>query len=131
MQIFEDILPHYLALGVDYKTFMESNPYEMSAYDKAFKIRRQVEDERDWYMGQYVASAFATVLSGAFSKSNKQSYVEKPFFANLLNDEENAEKDVEYAEKKAMLEMQTYISLLQKENKLPPTIIKDIPHKGD
>lgn len=128
--VYEDILPHYLSLGVDYSFFMNSTPYEMQAYDKAYKLRRVREDERDWMLGQYVMSAFGTVLASAFSKHSTAKYIEKPRLSELLEQEAfDSLGDAERYEKKAMAEMQVYIGLLNKQNELPQTVFKDIKKK--
>lgn len=99
----------------------------MQAYDKAYKLRRIREDERDWMLGQYVMSAFGTVLASAFSKHSNAKYIEKPRLAELFEQEafENSD-DVERYEKKAMAEMQVYIGLLNSQKELPQTVFKDI-----
>lgn len=99
---------------------MNSTPYEMQAYDKAYKIRRVQEDERDWMMGQYILSAI-----GSFMPKSKAKYVEEPFLHKLLDDTDDSQ-DVERYEKKAMAEMQVYIGLLNSQNELPQTVFKDI-----
>jgi hypothetical protein len=109
---------------------MNSTPYEMQAYDKAYKIRRVQEDERDWMMGQYMLSAIGTVMSSAFSKHSKAKYVEEPFLHKLLDDTDDSQ-DVERYEKKAMAEMQVYIGLLNSQNELPQTVFKDIDIKKE
>ena len=116
-------MPHYLALGVDYQFFMQSNPFEMQAYDKAFKIKQQLEDERDWKMGQYNLLAFQTILSHALSKKSNASYIKKPL---LYQDGNEITGDIEANEKLAVIEMELFIAELKKRGDLPLTVITDI-----
>lgn len=81
-----------------------------------------MEDERDWIQGQYIMSAFGTVLSNAFSKNSKAKYIEKP----ILSDISHTDSDPEANERLAVLEMQKYISALHQQGDLPETIITDI-----
>lgn len=98
---------------------MQSTPYEMKAYDKAYVIQRKIQDERDWMMGRYVMSAFGTILSQAFSKkgNSKAKYIEKPFLAD--------EKDLSKAKEKSDIATMTKWAMdFGKDNNLPPTIFK-------
>lgn len=117
--IYEVILPHYLAIGVDYNFFMKSTPRKLKPFEDAHKLKRQMEDERDWIQGQYIMSAFGTVLSNAFSKHSKAKYIEKPILSELTN----TDSDPEANERLAVLEMQKYISVLHQQGDLPETIV--------
>lgn len=79
--MFEDWLPHNLAIGVSKYDFLHSTPNELRAYLKAYEIKRKAEDERDWMLGMYVHEAFGVVIKNAFSKkgAKKAKYREKPF----------------------------------------------------
>ena len=100
---------------------MKSTPRIMKSFDKAYKLKRQMQDEQDWMMGQYVMSAFGTILSQAFSKkgNSKAKYIEKPFLAD--------EKDLSKAKEKSDIATMTKWAMdFGKDNNLPPTIFKDI-----
>jgi len=120
-------LPHYLALGVDYEFLMQSNPFEMRSYDKAYVLKQKLEDERDWRMGQYNMSAFETILGRAFGKSDV-TYFKKPILQDAIAEETD---DIEANEKLAVIEMELFIAELKKRGNLPMTIIKDIRRKKD
>ncbi len=110
------MLPHYLALGVDYKTFMECNPYELRAFDRAFNKKHMTIDTLMWEMGVYVRIAVAST----FNKDNK--YPEKPLFSQ----EESISSDPQANERLAALEMDQYIKVLMQQGNLPETTIADI-----
>ena len=120
-------MPHYLALGVDYEFLMQSNPFEMRSYDKAYVLKQKLEDERDWRMGQYNMSAFETILGRAFGKSDV-TYFKKPILQDAIAEETD---DIEANEKLAVIEMELFIAELKKRGNLPMTIIKDIRRKKD
>ena len=93
----------------------------MQAFDKAYKMKRQMQDERDWMMGQYVMSAFGTVLSCALSKNSNAKYIEKPFLSQISA----TDKDPEANERLAVVEMQKAINVWRTQG-LPETDIRDI-----
>lgn len=98
----------------------------MRSFDKAYKLKRQLQDERDWMMGQYVMSAFGTVLSQAFSGKGKSKaeYIDKPFLTD--------EKDLSKAKEKSDVATMTKWAMdFGRESKLPPTIFKDIKVQDD
>lgn len=97
---------------------MDSNPYELKAYDKAYLLKRKQQDEIDWILGKYIMSAFATVLSKSFSKSSSAKYIEEPFLKSIKQGEEdnNSEKN----EILAVAEFEKFISCM-KEQGLPET----------
>ena len=98
---------------------MELNPYELSAYDKAYKKRRLIEDEQNWTLGIY----FGRAISSCFSK-DKSSYPDKPL---LSQDTDLATAiDPEANERLAVAEMQCWIALLDKQSNLPDTIMTDL-----
>ena len=81
-----------------------------------------MQDERDWMMGQYTLSAFATVLGNALSKNSKAKYIEKPF----LTEATDLSNDPEANERLAVAEMQKYIAVLHQQGDMPETITTDI-----
>ena len=112
------MLPHYLAIGVDFKTFMECNPYELRAYDKAHNQKQQLFDGLMWQMGIYVRLA----IGSAMNKENK--YPENPM--SLQKKELSTENDPEANERLAAAEMQVWIAALKKQGNLPETEFTDI-----
>ena len=57
----------------------------MQAYDKAYDLRRKVEDERDWMLGCYFYEAVSVVASNALRKKGAKpiSYRKKPVLQEL------------------------------------------------
>ena len=121
--IWEDLLPYYLSIGVPYDVFMSSCPKELNAFVIAYKNKRKIEDERDWMLGQYVLSAFATVISGAFSKNSSMKYVEHPFLQDIEANEES-EDSSESNEMLAAAEFQKFAKVMEKQG-LPKSGVID------
>ena len=73
-------------MGMTPTEYWEESPFLAVAYRKAFRLKRQVENEQAWLQGMYVYDAFAVCMANAFSKpgSKRQNYIENPieiFFA--------------------------------------------------
>ena len=47
---------------------MHSGLVELRVYDEAYKLKRKMQDERDYFCGIYTYEAVATALSNAFRK---------------------------------------------------------------
>ena len=106
-----------MALGVDYNTFFECNPYELRAYDKAFEMKASMKDIQNWQLGQY----FICAIASSFNKNNK--YPEKPMFS----DPQKAIQDPEANERIAAMEIEQWVAILKSQGTLPETQINDIP----
>lgn len=88
----------------------------------AFKIKKQLQDEQNWWLGQYFFIGVQTAFSRAIDKNSTAEYPKKPFFAK----EDKPKIDPEANEKLAVMEMKKYIAVLKEEGELPMTIITDI-----
>lgn len=77
-EIFENVFPYYLAMGMSYELFWEGEPSLASAYRKADEIRRRRINEELWLNGIYTAEALASTVGNMFSKGNKHKYPAEP-----------------------------------------------------
>ena len=62
-------------MGMSYEQYWEQSPYLTVAYRKAYRIKRETENEQAWLQGLYVFDAFAVALchpSAAILKQNGQ-----------------------------------------------------------
>lgn len=67
----------YIAYGMTYEQYWYGDPFMTRAYAQAYLLKRKIQNENMWIQGAYIANAFGTVLSNAFSKKNAK-YLEKP-----------------------------------------------------
>lgn len=83
--MWEDWLPHYLAIGISKYDFFHSTPKELQAYDKAYEIRRNIQDEQDWMLGLYFYEAVSVVVGNALRKKTAKplSFRDKPILKEL------------------------------------------------
>ena len=94
-------------MGMSYEQYWEGHPLLTVAYRKAYRLKRELENEQAWLQGLYVYDAFAVCLSNLFRKSGskKQNYFEKPvgIFPLTEQEKENREK-AEYAKMQSAME---------------------------
>lgn len=84
-------------MGMTYEQYWEQSPFLATAYRKAYKLRREVDNENAWLAGLYVYDAFAVALSNAFRHkgAKKETYVERPFDLFPLTEKEKKRREQE------------------------------------
>lgn len=80
-----------------YEQYWERSPYLAVAYRKAYRLRREMENEQAWIQGLYVFDAFTVCLANAFSKrgSKKQTYIEKPIDIFPISEREKMRREAQ------------------------------------
>ena len=94
-------------MGMSCEQYWEQSPYLTVAYRKAYRIKRETENEQAWLQGLYVFDAFAVVLANVFSKrgAKKQKYIERPIdIFPLTEREKKRREDEENAKMQAVME---------------------------
>ena len=98
--IFDQVLPSYMAMGMTYDQFWDGEVGMKTAYRKAYSERieqeQRIADRNNWMMGQYIISVLNSVpllVAGLNVKrgANLPSYMEKPIYERL--DAEKKEED--------------------------------------
>jgi len=84
-------------MGMTYEQYWEQSPYLAVAYRKAYRLKREADNEQAWLQGLYVFDAFAVCLANAFAKrgSKKQNYIEKPIDIYPLTEREKKRREAE------------------------------------
>ena len=89
---FDELLPHYMAMGMTYDEYWDGEYGTKKACRKAYRIRMENEQRRadlnNWYMGQYmiaVLQAVPLLVAGLNVKhtSNLPQYPDKPFLEKI------------------------------------------------
>lgn len=96
-----------MAMGMSYTEFWDEPPFLAVAYRKAYRLKREIENEQAWLQGLYVYDAFAVCMANAFSKrgSKRQNYFEKPIDIFPLTEREKKEREqAEFAKMQAAME---------------------------
>lgn len=88
-------------MGMTYEQYWEQSPHLAVVYRKAYRLRRETENEQAWLQGLYVFDAFAVCLANAFAKSGqkRQRYLERPIDIFPLTEEEKKRREAEENEK--------------------------------
>lgn len=91
-----------MTIGVSREEFYHSTLVELRDWDKVYKNRRMIEDEKALFDGQYTYEAVSIALSNAFRKKNTKPtpYRSKSILAEIeekvheqnLTEEEKAER---------------------------------------
>lgn len=86
-----------MVMGMTYEQFWEQSPRLAVAYRKAYRLRRETENEQAWLQGLYVFDAFAVCMANAFSKpgTKKQKYIERPIDIFPLTERERKRREAE------------------------------------
>lgn len=84
-------------MGMTYNQFWEESPYLVETYRKAYRLKRETENENLWLQGLYVCDAFAVVLQNAFKKrgAKRETYLEKPIDIFPLTEAERKRREAE------------------------------------
>lgn len=84
-------------MGMTYEQYWEQSPYLAVAYRKAWKLRKQSENEQAWLQGLYNFDALAVVLANVFAKrgAKKETYIEKPIDIYPLTEREKKRRQAE------------------------------------
>ena len=94
-------------MGITYEQYWDGPPQIATAYRKAYRIRRELENEMAWLQGMYNYDAFAVVLANAFRSkgAKRQKYMEKPIDIFPLTEAEKQRRErEEYAKMQAAME---------------------------
>ena len=76
-EIFEEVFPFYLAIGMSREQFWDEDPKLVKAYRKADEIRKRRMNEELWLSGIYMGEALASTVGNMFSKE-KYQYPSEP-----------------------------------------------------
>lgn len=75
--IFREVFPYYLAIGMSYELFWFGDPWLVKAYREAQEFRNQQKNQEMWVQGVYNLRAFREVIE-AFSYGLNQHKGAKP-----------------------------------------------------
>ena len=92
-EVFESVLPYYLAVGMSYEQFWEGDPSIVISYRRADEIRKRRMNEELWWGGMYTADALASTVGNMFSKGSKHEYPAEPKPITIQELEERKERE--------------------------------------
>lgn len=118
--IFHEIFPHYLAMGMPHELFWDGESKLVRDYRKAFKIRiesenaqwDEINDRAAWLNGMYLRKAMSSIailVNGFVPKgAHPEDYPEKPFTI-----QEREKRDAEKQKKQEENQMQLAMAMMQ------------------
>ena len=118
--IFHEIFPHYLAMGMSHELFWEGESGLVKDYRKAFKIRienekaqwDEINDRAAWLNGLYMRHAMSSIaiLVNGFAPKGVQpeEYPAKPY-----TEQESEKRDAEKKKKREENQMQLAMAMMQ------------------
>lgn len=94
--VFREVFPYYLALGMTYDQFYRDDVALAVAYRKADEIRRRRDNERLWLQGAYIYEALldASPIFNPYAKRGTKPlpYREEPYPLSQAEAEEREEQ---------------------------------------
>ena len=84
-------------MGMTLEQFWDGSPSLALTYRKAFKIKRELENEMAWIQGLYIYDAVAVCLQNVLRRrgQKRESYIEKPIDIFPLTPKEKRRKERE------------------------------------
>lgn len=118
--IFDELFPHYLLMGMTPEQYWDGEYGLKKAYRQAYQMRTEYDqklaDRNNWYMGQYIMCVLQSVplLVGGLNvkpTTNLPEYPDKPFFEKIeaQKKEEDRRKQEEDQMKLAMAMFQAAV----------------------
>lgn len=88
-------------MGMTYHQYWDEPPYLAVVYRRAYRLKREVDNENFWLQGLYMYDAVAVTLQNAFSKrgAKKEKYLERPIDIFPLTEAEKARREEEERKK--------------------------------
>lgn len=122
-EVFEELCPLFLSIGMTYEEYWEGNNELPSLYLKKFKLEQERVNEQAWLMGLYVYDTLCNLapMFRPFSKKvNIKPYRKEPFSTkNKQNVETNIndKNELEQERLKAYAHFKQWANMVKKQNK--------------
>lgn len=118
-EILEECFPFYLAIGMSYAEYWDSDPVLAQYYRKAYRIKQEEINNNAWLQGLYIYDAVTTALHNALrgmgkQKSPAKDYAKQPYqFNNKVKTEAEKAKEIEIEQEKAAAWMENFVRINQ------------------
>ena len=108
-EIFQEVFPLYLSLGMSYDEFYNKDCQLVKAYLKAYELKQQRDNTNMWIQGMYVYDAIlcASPILHPFAKGGTEPvpYMKEPYALSKEEQEVREEK----AKREQMLKGKAYM----------------------
>ena len=80
-EIFEELFPYFLSIGMTYKQFWEDDPSLAKYYREAHELSNRQRNQELWLQGIYICDAMNATVGNMLSKKSarKIQYPDKPY----------------------------------------------------
>jgi len=78
-----------IAMGISYEEFWSLNPRKIKVITEGYKLKRQVQDEQQYFLGGYIFDAVSLAIGNAFRKKStkpKEYFKEVNAFSKRINE---------------------------------------------
>jgi len=119
-EIFEELCPLFLSMGMTYQEYWDGNNELPSLYLKKFKIEQERANEQAWLMGLYIYDTICNLapIFRPFSKKvNIKPYRKEPFSTKAKDGVEieiTDEKKIEQERLKAYVHFKEWAKMVKK-----------------
>ena len=120
--IFEQLCPYYMSIGMSYDEFWNQDVNMVKAYRKAYELREKRKNEELWLQGMYFYEALCDA-SPLFRFSMKKGtikpepYVKEPYPITAAEVREREEREARKKEERLKAEFAAFAERLR--NKMP------------
>lgn len=114
-----------MAVGVSYEIFMHLNPKKLDSFYKGYRLRRKLEDERDYNMGIYNLRAVSVSIDHCINGNKaKSEYFKVPILQSVEDTERLTQEEINERELRKMLLYEEMWRKQAKQKGLPETVLK-------
>lgn len=115
-EIFEQLCPYYMSIGMSYEEFWNGDVNAVKAYRKADELRYKRRNQELWLQGMYFYEALCDA-SPLFRFSTKpvkaEPYIKEPFPITADEVREREERKMREEEERFKAEFAAYVERLQ------------------
>lgn len=112
-QIFHEVIPYYLSIGMTYEEFYNQDVDLAIYYRKAHEIKEERHNSHLWLQGMYIYDAISTSLYNVFCRSKGQqsaSYTSQPYPLTQKRQEEVQNLEIQEEQAKAQVWMNALVN---------------------
>ena len=79
-EIFEEVCPYYLAIGMTLHEYWHESPHLVKYYRQAHKLKMEEQNQIAWIQGLYFKAALDSTLRTMFKRKGAKNvpYLDKP-----------------------------------------------------
>lgn len=99
MTVFQDLCPHYMAMGMTYEQYWDGDVYAHKMFRQAKKVSLAEQNYIAWLQGMYIYEAIIDIAPyiKAFSKARPKPYPQEPY--DIFKEDVEAREEREQRER--------------------------------